>query len=386
MIAAVPRESFPGEQRVALVPKDVAALSKAGLEVVIESGAGVAALHQDGEYEAQGARVETDRKRLLSAADLVLTVRGPGSHREFPQADLDALKPAAAVAGFLDPLDEPLMMKTLAERGLTLLSMELMPRISRAQSMDALSSMATISGYKAVLLAANAAPRMFPMLMTAAGTVTAARVFVLGAGVAGLQAIATARRLGALVDGYDVRPAVKEQVESLGARFVVLDVKTDQAEAAGGYAKAQSAEFYQRQQELLGEHLRGMDVIITTAAVPGKKAPVLITGEMVAGLRRGTVIVDLAAERGGNCAWTKPGETVHHGGVLILGPVNLPSELPAHASQLYSRNLTTFLVHLVKDGALRLEDADEIVSGTLVTRGGKVVHPMVAQALQDSAA
>lgn len=381
MLAGVPKESFPGERRVALVPKDVAALTKAGLQLAIESGAGAAALHGDGDYEAQGARVEADRKRLFSEADIVLTVRGPGSHRDFPQADLDALKPAAAIVGFLDPLDDPGMTKALAERGLTLLSMELMPRITRAQSMDALSSMATVSGYKAVLLAANTAPRLFPMLMTAAGTVTAARVFVLGAGVAGLQAIATARRLGGVVDGYDVRPAVKEQVESLGARFVVLDVKSDQAESAGGYAKAQSEEFYRRQQQLLGEHLRGMDIIITTAAVPGKKAPVLITAEMVAGLRPGTVIVDLAAERGGNCALTKPGETVDHRGVLILGPMNLPSEAPADASQLYSRNITTFLTHLVKDGVLRLDEADEIVSGTLVARGGKVVHPMVLQAL-----
>jgi NAD(P) transhydrogenase subunit alpha len=381
MLAAVPRESFPGEKRVALAPKDAAALTKTGLEVVIERGAGAASLHDDAEYQAQGARVEADRKKLFAEADIVLTVRGPGSHREFPRADLDALKPAAAIVGFLDPLDEPAMMKTLAGRGLTLLSMELMPRITRAQSMDALSSMATVSGYKAVLLAASAAPRMFPMMMTAAGTVTAARVFVLGAGVAGLQAIATSRRLGGVVDGYDVRPAVKEQVESLGARFVVLDVNTEEAESAGGYAKAQSEEFYRRQQQLLGEHLRGMDVIITTAAVPGKKAPVLITREMVAGLRPGTVVVDLAAERGGNCALTKPGETVNHGGVLILGPVNLPSEAPAHASQLYSKNVTTFLTHLVKDGALRLDQQDEIVSGTLVARGGQVVHPMVLQAL-----
>jgi NAD(P) transhydrogenase subunit alpha len=382
MLAVVPRESFPGEKRVALVPKDIAALKKTGLEVSIESGAGAASQHSDADYQAQGARVQTDRKQLLAAADIVLTVRGPGSHREFPQADLEALKPGAALAGFLDPLDEPAMMKALAERGLTLLSMELMPRITRAQSMDALSSMATISGYKAVLMAADAAPRMFPMLMTAAGTVKAARVFVLGAGVAGLQAIATARRLGALVEGYDVRPAVKEQIESLGARFVVLDVKTDQAETAGGYAKAQSEEFYRRQQQLLGEHLRGTDVIITTAAVPGKKAPVLITVEMAAGLRPGTVIVDLAAERGGNCALTKPGETVEHNGVLILGPVNLPSELPVHASQLYSKNLATFLSHLVKNGALQLEDGDEIAGGTLVARGGKLVHPMVVQALE----
>ena len=367
---------------MAIVPKDVAALKKAGLELLIESGAGQAALHADADYEAQGARVEADRRRLFSEADILLTVRGPGPHHEFPAGDLEAMKPGAAIAGFLDPLDDPAMTKSLAARGLTLLSMELMPRITRAQSMDALSSMATVAGYKAVLLAANAAPRMFPMLMTAAGTITAARVFVLGAGVAGLQAIATAKRLGGVVDGYDVRPAVKEQVESLGARFVVLDVKTEQAETAGGYAKAQSEEFYRRQQQLLGEHLRAMDVIITTAAVPGKKAPVLITGEMVAGLRPGTVIVDLAAERGGNCALTQPGETVDSNGVLILGPVNVPSEVPAHASQLYSKNLSNFIAHLVKDGGLRLEETDDIVSGTLVARGGKVLHPIVLQALE----
>jgi NAD(P) transhydrogenase subunit alpha len=382
MLAAIPRESFPGEKRVALVPKDVAALKKAGLELLVESGAGQAALHQDAEYEAQGARVESDRGRLFAEADILLTVRGPGSHREFPAADLDAMKPGAAIIGFLDPLDDPAMTKSLAERGLTLLSMELMPRITRAQSMDALSSMATIAGYKAALLAANAAPRMFPMLMTAAGTITAARVFVLGAGVAGLQAIATAKRLGGVVDGYDVRPAVKEQVESLGARFVVLDVKTEQAETAGGYAKAQSEEFYRRQQQLLGEHLGAMDIIITTAAVPGKKAPVLITEPMIAGLRPGTVVLDLAAERGGNCALTKPGETVDQRGVLILGPVNLPAEVPAHASQLYSKNVATFLAHLVKDGGLQLDAEDEIVSGTLVASGGKVLHPMVLQALE----
>jgi NAD(P) transhydrogenase subunit alpha len=382
MLAAVPRETYPDEKRVAIVPRDVAALTKAGLELVIESGAGKPAHHHDAEYEEQGVRVETDRGRLFAQAELILTVRGPGAYRDFPESDLGAMKPGAAVVGFLDPLDEPAMMQRLAGRGLTLFSMELMPRITRAQSMDALSSMATVSGYKAVLLAANAAPRMFPMLMTAAGTVTAARVFVLGAGVAGLQAIATARRLGALVDGYDVRPAVKEQVESLGARFVVLDVKTEQAETAGGYAKAQSEEFYRRQQQLLGEHLRGMDVIITTAAVPGRKAPVLITGEMVKGLRPGTVIVDLAAERGGNCALTQPGKTVESGGVLILGPQNLPSELPVHSSQLYSRNLTTYLTHLVKQGTLRLEEEDEIVRETLVARDGNVVHPMVLRALE----
>jgi NAD(P) transhydrogenase subunit alpha len=382
MIAGIPKETSPNEKRVALVPKDVPALLKAGLEVLIESGAGRASLHEDSEYEAQGARIAASRAALFEQAGLILTVRGPGAHDGFPKADIEAMKPQTAVVGFLDPLDDPAAMQALAARGLTLLSIELMPRTTRAQSMDALSSMATVSGYKAVLLAADASPRLFPMLMTAAGTVTAARVFILGAGVAGLQAIATARRLGAVVDGYDVRPAVKEQVQSLGARFVELKVETDQAETAGGYAKAQSEEFYRRQQQLLGEHLAAMDVIITTAAVPGKKAPVLITAEMVAGLKPGTVIVDLAAERGGNCALTKPGETVNHEGVLILGPVNLPSELPVHASQMYSKNLVTYLTHLVKNGNMQLNQEDEIISGTLVAHGGQVVHPMVKQSLE----
>ena len=385
MIAAVLRETYPGEKRVALIPQNVEALTKAGLEVAVESGAGRAALHQDAEFEARGARVEADRRSLLGAAGVVLTVQGAAEHKHFPTADLDALKPGAALIGLFDPLDAPAEMKALAERGLTILAMELMPRTTRAQSMDVLSSMATIAGYKAVLLAAEASPKMFPMMMTAAGTIAPAKVFILGVGVAGLQAIASARRLGAVAEAYDIRPAVKEQVESVGARFIEFDLETATAETAGGYAAAQSEEFYRRQQELLAAHLKTVDVIITTAAVPGKRAPQLISEQMVDGLRPGTVIVDLAAERGGNCAVTQPGKQIDHHGVIVLGPVNLASTTPFHASQMYSRNISSFLLYLLKDGQLNLDPADEIVQGTLVAHGGKLVHPAVLEALERKA-
>ena len=364
---------------MALVPSAVAALKKAGLEVAVESGAGSRALVADAEYAAAGARIEADRLRLLGDADVLLTVHGPGA--EFPERDLAALRPGAAIIGLLDPLGRAATMQALARRGLTLLAMELIPRTTRAQSMDALSSMATVAGYKAVLLGAEASPKMFPMLMTAAGTVSPAKVFVLGAGVAGLQAIATARRLGAVVEGYDIRPAVKEQIESLGARFVEIKVEAEAAEGGGGYAAAQSEAFYRRQQELLAERLRADDVIITTAAVPGKRAPILITEQMMDRLRPGTVIVDLAAETGGNCAATKPGERVERDGVVILGPLNLAASAPAHASQMYSKNISTLLLYLVQDDALKLNADDEIVAGALVARDGAVVHPRVLEAL-----
>ena len=383
MNVAVIKESFPGETRVALIPSGVNDLTKAGVDVTVEAGAGEASLHTDQEYESRGARIEPDRARLLSAADVVVMVRGPGAHREFPAADLDALKPGAAVIGLLEPLAEPAAGKDLATRRLSAFAMELMPRITRAQSMDVLSSMANIAGYQAVLLAANASPKMFPMLITAAGTITPARVFVLGAGVAGLQAIATARRLGAVVEAYDVRPVVKEQVESLGARFVELGIETESAQTAGGYAAAQSREFYRRQQELLTEHLAAADVIITTALVPGKKAPVLMSEEMAARLTPGTVVVDLAAEKGGNCAITAPGQPVDRGGVIVLGPINLPAETPYHASQMYSKNISTFLLSLIHEGELRIDLEDEIVQGTLVAHGGRVVHPAVLKALEE---
>ena len=291
------------------------------------------------------------------------------------------MKQGAAIIAFLDPLDDVAKMQQIAGRGISLLSMELMPRITRAQSMDALSSMATVAGYKAVLIAANAAPKMFPMMMTAAGTLKPAKVFVLGAGVAGLQAIATAKRLGAVVEGYDIRTAVKEQIESLGAKFVEIKVDIETAKGEGGYAAAQSKEYYARQQELLGEHLSGVEIIITTAAVPGKKAPILITEKMCEGLRPGTVVVDLAAERGGNCALTKPGERVEYNGVVILGPLNIAAQTPLHASQMYSKNITTFLLHLIKDGQLTLDLEDEITAGTVVATGGSITHPMVKEKL-----
>lgn len=375
MIAAVLKESLPGERRVALIPKDAAALKSKGVDVRVESGAGAEAIHADADYEAAGAAVEADRERLLAAADLLLTVRG------IEDGDAGRLKPAAALLGFLNPLDEPERMSRLGANGLSLLAMELVPRITRAQGMDALSSMASIAGYKAVLAAADHAPRMFPMMMTAAGTITPAKVFVLGAGVAGLQAIATARRLGAVVEGYDVRPAVKEQVESLGAKFVELEIDAAKTEGRGGYAAAQSKEFYRKQQEALGKRLAGVDVIIATAAVPGKKAPLLITDKMVDGLRSGAVVVDLAAERGGNCAGSAAGEIVRRNGVTILGPVNVPAEVPAHASQMYSRNVANFVDLLVRGGGFHLDTEDEIIRGALVARGGQVVHDRVAELL-----
>ncbi|MGD8988541.1 MAG: Re/Si-specific NAD(P)(+) transhydrogenase subunit alpha [Syntrophobacterales bacterium] len=382
MIVAVPKETFPGEKRIALNSQTVPALTKAGLEVIVEAGAGEGANIKDADFEAQGARVEPDRHRLLSQADIVLMVRGPGSHPDFPAADLDALKEGATLIAFLEPLAEPAVMKELAARKLTVFSMELMPRTTRAQSMDALSSMATIAGYKAVLAAADASPKLFPMFMTAAGTITPARVFVLGAGVAGLQAIATARRLGAVVEAFDIRPAVKEEVESLGAKFVQLELETEEAQDAGGYATAQSEDFYRRQQELMAERIKNSDVVITTAAVPGKKSPVLISEEVVAGMRTGSVIIDLAAEKGGNCAVTKPGEKIVHQGVIVIGPVNLPAEVPVHASQMYAKNISTFLLHMIKEGKLELDMEDEITKGAMVAHGGQLVHEAVLSALE----
>ncbi len=375
MIAVVLKETLAGERRVALIPKDVAVLTKKGLDIRVEAGAGVEALHSDSDYEAAGATVVATRAALLAEADLLVTVRAVSD------ADAGMLKSGALVLGFLDPLDEPHRMSRLADKGLSLLSMELVPRITRAQGMDALSSMASIAGYKAVLAAADHAPRIFPMMMTAAGTITPAKVFVLGAGVAGLQAIATARRLGAVVEGYDIRPAVKEQVESLGARFVELKIDVDQEKGEGGYAAAQSKEFYEKQQEALGRHLAGVDVIITTAAIPGRKAPLLITPAMMAGLQPGTVIVDLAAERGGNCAGTVAGEVVHKNGVTILGPVNIPADVPANASQMYSKNVANFVQLLIRDGEFYLDLEDEIIKGSLVAHGGEVVHPRIAEVL-----
>ena len=374
MKVAVPKETRTGERRVALVPKDAATLRKKGAEVAIEAGAGAAALCDDGDYIGSGATVGR-RSDVLADAQLVLTVNGVSLE------DATTLSPSTAVVGFLGPLDDPAGMQALAGEGLSLIAVELLPRITRAQAMDTLSSMAMISGYKAVLLAAQHAPCLFPLMMTAAGTLTPAKVFVIGAGVAGLQAIATARRLGALVEGYDIRPEVKEQVESLGASFVELDVGMERATGTGGYAAEQSREYYRRQQEALGDHLSGVNVIITTAAVPGRKAPMLLPTEITDRLRPGTVIVDLAAERGGNCALTVPGEVVVRHGVIVDGPLNLPSSVPAHASQMYSKNMLNLASLLMADGEFRLDLEDEIVRGSLVAHGGSVVHPAVRDAL-----
>jgi len=378
VIVGIPTETSAGERRVAVTPEVTATLSGIGLEVVVEAGAGAEAGFPDDEYGARGAAL-VGRDEVFSRADIVLQVRTAAASTA-GAADLAALKEGQTVIGFAEPLDAGEALDQLAATGATVLSMELMPRITRAQSMDALSSMATLAGYRAVLLAALELPRIFPLLMTAAGTLAPARALVIGAGVAGLQAIATARRLGARVSGYDVRPAVREQVESLGADFVDLGLDTDDSEDSGGYAKAQSEDFYRRQQEALGKVVAEHEVVITTAAIPGKKAPVLITEEMLAGMGPHSVIVDLAAERGGNCAVTRAGETVTHDGVHVLGPVNLPAAVPYHASQMYGQNISTFLQHLVEDGQLKLDMEDEITSGTLVARGGEIVHPRVLEA------
>ncbi len=375
MIAGVVKETFPGENRVSLVPANIAALKKAGFNVAIEAGAGTAAGYPDSAYEEKGARIVSSRSDVFAAADVMLYVRGLGANPAEGKADLELLKRDQVVIGMMEPLSAPESLKLLAGKGVVAFAMELMPRITRAQSMDTLSSMATIAGYKAVLLAAEALPRMFPMMMTAAGTIAPAHVFVVGAGVAGLQAIASAKRLGAVVRAYDVRPAVKEQVESVGGKFVEMELETEDAEATGGYAREMGEEFLRKQREMMTKVVADSDVVITTAAVPGKKAPVLITAEMVKGMKPGSVIIDLAAERGGNCELTRAGQTVDEGGVSIAGPMNLPSSVPYHASQMYSKNITSFLALLVKDGALQVDSDDEIIQATMVTRNGKVLLP-----------
>jgi H+-translocating NAD(P) transhydrogenase subunit alpha len=449
VVVGIPREIAPGERRVAMVPRGFAGLQKSGALLLVEAGAGEAAGYPDAEYVEKGALLAASRDELFASADVLLYVRVPGTWGEpsadaaaaqAAAADLARLRPGQVVIGFADPLALPAASRELAARGVTTFAMELMPRITRAQGMDALSSMATLSGYKAVLLAADALPRVFPMLMTAAGTVTPARVLVIGAGVAGLFAAATARRLGAVVSAYDVRPAAREQVESVGARFVSLPLDSGGSEDRGGYAREMDADFYRRQRELMAETVKEHDVVITTAAVPGKRAPVLVTREMVAGMAPGSVIVDVAAERGGNCELTRPGETVVEHQVAILGPLNLPATVPYHASQLYARNVASFLGHLLSDGrpggqaertaapaapaarapaaapaptaappgpapaapagpapaagvtaraagqqappaGLPLDTADEITRETLVTHGGEVVHERVRQIL-----
>jgi NAD(P) transhydrogenase subunit alpha len=381
MIAGVPKETYPGERRVAVIPAALPSLVKLGLEVLVEKDAGLAAGFPDESYAEKGAKIAPTREEVFAASDAVLQVRSLASSPTAPPPKLDLVRPGQVLVGFLDPIGAPRGIQAVAERGATAFALDLIPRITRAQAMDALSSMATIIGYKAVLLAADTTPRMFPMLMTAGGTLAPARVFVIGAGVAGLQAIATARRLGAVVEAYDVRPEVKEQIESLGAKFVELPIETGNAQDKGGYAKVMDDAFYRRQRETMTRAVAGADVVITTAAIPGKKAPVLITADMVTGMRPGSVIVDVAAEQGGNCEVTQPGETVIKGGVTVLGPVNMASSVPTHASQMHARNTANFLALVVKGGVLTLDLSDEIVAATLVSRGGEVVHPRLREAL-----
>src|SRR5881409_1011950 len=375
MNIAVPKETLPTEKRVALIPDAIPPLTKIGLSVVLQSEAGHGAYLEDADYEKAGATIVPEAAKLLAEANVVLKVQRPTDR------EIAMIREGAVLISFLYASGNAELLKRLADRKITALAMELMPRISRAQSMDALSSQANIAGYKAVLIAASSLHKFFPMLMTAAGMVTAARVLVLGAGVAGLQAIATARRLGAQVWGYDVRPIVKEQVESLGAKFLEFDLVIADAEDRGGYAKALSADASRRQQEMLGEKTKEFDLVITTALVPGRTAPRLITKETVAGMRPGSVIVDLAAEAGGNCELTEPDQVVVRHGVTIHGPTNLPATMPVHASQLYARNVTELLRELVKDGALALDFDDEVVKGACVTHDGAVVNAAVQAAL-----
>ena len=375
MKVVVPRETAEGEARVAATPRTVQKMVRAGLAVVVESGAGAGSRISDEEFEEMGATIAADTATLFDGAEIVLKARPPDA------GELAGIPAGAHLISVIDPLIEHDLVRRLAEANISTFALDLMPRIARAQSMDVLSAMSTLTGYHAVLLAAQTLPSVLPYLTTAAGTLHPAKVLVLGAGVAGLQAIATARRLGALVTGYDVRPAVKEQVESLGAKFLELDVSRDEAEDAGGYATRQSDDQVQRQQEAMAEFIAGIDIVITTALIPGRPAPVLITAEMVGRMKPGSVIVDLAAERGGNCELTEADRTVDSNGVTILGPLNIPSRLPVHASLMLANNITNFLLHLCSDAKLEIDLEDEITRGTLVTHQGAIVHERVREAI-----
>jgi H+-translocating NAD(P) transhydrogenase subunit alpha len=379
MIVGVPKEIYPKERRVALVPAVIPNLKKSGMDVLVEAGAGMQAGYPDSEYVEKGGKIATDRAEVFRTADIIVQFLCYGANDVTGSADLPLLRKGQVLLGFMRPLGTVKTVQEIAERGVTSFSVELMPRTTRAQSMDALSSMATISGYRAVVLAADTLPRMFPMLTTAAGTIAPARVLIIGAGVAGLQAIATARRLGAVASAYDMRPAAKEQVQSLGGRFVELPIEAKNAQDARGYGQAQDESFYQKQRELLGKTVAESDVVITAAVIPGKKSPVLVTKDMVEKMAPGSVIVDLAAERGGNCELTKPGEIIVEHNVTIIGDFNLAATVPYHASSLYSRNVTSFLQHLVKDGKMQLDMKDEIMRETLVTQDGEVVNARVRE-------
>jgi NAD(P) transhydrogenase subunit alpha len=379
MIVGVPRETYPGERRVALVPAMVPSLKKAGLDVLVQAGAGLQAGYPDADYVEKGARLAPTREEVFAAADILVQFLCHGANDKNGSEDLPLLRKAQVLVGFLRPLGTVKTVQDIASRGVTSFSVELMPRITRAQSMDALSSMATICGYKAVVLAADTLPRMFPMLTTAAGTIAPAKVFIIGAGVAGLQAIATSRRLGAVASAYDMRAASKEQVMSLGGRFVELPIEAKDAQDAGGYAKAQDESFYQKQRELLAKTVAESDVVITAAVIPGKRSPILVTKDMVARMAPGSVVVDLAAERGGNCELTKPDETIVVHGVTIIGMFNLAETVPYHASQMYARNISAFLQNLTKDGKVQLNLKDEIIRETLVTHECEIVNARVRE-------
>lgn len=387
MIVGVPTETFPGERRVALTPHVLANLSKrSGVEVLVQAGAGDAAGIPDAEYRDKGARIAESRDAVFAEAEIIAQVRGFGTNAEQGREDLARLRSGQTVIALQDPLGAPANARELAQTGATVFGLELIPRITRAQSMDVLSSQASIAGYKAVILGAEALPKIFPMMMTAAGTISPARVFVIGAAVAGLQAIATARRLGAVVHAYDIRAAAREAVESLGAKFVELEIEPGDSEASGGYAKEQGEDFLRRQREMMTGVIAESDVVVTTAAIPGRPAPKLVTRDMVEAMAPGTVIVDVAAERGGNCELTQPGQTVVHNGVRIFGPLDLPSSVPLHASQMFAKNVATFLAQIVKDGSLHLDLEDEVVRETLVARDGEVVHERVRETLGSTSA
>lgn len=381
MIVGVPAETYPNENRVALIPAVISALVKLELEVHMQKGAGEKAGYLDADYEKQGAKLVSDRAQIFSSADVLLGVNSLGAILEADSDSMNLLHSGQVIIGLLNPLGSPEYAQKLAAVGVDAFALELLPRIARAQPMDVLSSMASIAGYKSVLLSAEALNKLFPMMITAAGTITPAHVFVVGVGVAGLQAIATAKRLGAVIHAYDVRPAVKEQVESLGAKFVEMELETEESETSGGYAKAMDEDFYRRQREMMTQVVAESDVVITTALIPGKKAPILITEEMVKGMSPGSVIVDLAAEGGGNCELTKSGETIEVHGVKIIGIENLASTIPHHASQMYAKNLTAFLNILVENGELNINMDDDIIKDTLLTYKGEVVNPRVKELL-----
>lgn len=378
------RENAPHENRVALVPAHVPDLTKRGVRVVIERGAGLSAGYPDDRYEEKGVTLADDRGEVIAEADMLVAIRAGAANTASGAEDLRILREGASVVALLDPWQPDPAFDCMIERNQRAFALELLPRITRAQSMDVLSSQANLAGYRAVLLASVALPRMFPMLMTAAGTVVPARVLVIGVGVAGLQAIATARRLGAVVSAYDIRPAVREQVESLGARFLAIDLAADDAETGGGYAREMDAEFYRKQQEMLAVAIAENDVVITTAAIPGKQAPVLVTAEMARAMTPGSVIVDLAVERGGNCELSKPGETTvdtGNGSITIIGPTNAASGLAYHASQLFSKNITAFLATILSDGDLQIDRTDEIILNTMILENGGSPHGEIADRL-----